>query len=105
MRVEFEFDKRKAESLGLSLERITSIIKERFAASGLRCISEGSVLAFADCGRTEDFSSMWVLIDRLFNSGWYLQCASACRWYDEADENEEPEDVLSQSELLLDKNI
>ncbi len=103
MRVEFEFDRQKVEDLGHTVDEVYDLVKERFTERGLVCVSENEILAFRDQGGKEDFSAMWVLIVRIINSGWFLQCASACRWYDEFDSDETPEDVLSQAHLLLDK--
>lgn len=103
MRAEFEFDPKKAEALGYSPEGILATLQRAFQAEGFRCASEWPVIVFEGTGHEDDFSNMWILLTGLANSGWFMQTAAACRWYDLSDNGEEElcEDVLSQAALLM----
>ena len=104
MRVEFEFDQSKAQHHGYSKEQIHGVVRAKFQECGLLCATDENILAFEDSGRKDDYSNMWNLIVLLFNSGWFLQCATACRWFEDADDNE-PEDVLAQAWKLVRKPV
>lgn len=102
MKVEYEFNKAKVEALGYTMPRIEATMKRIHAEKSLLCLSDGDILVFADNGNKEDYSNLWINITKLINSGWFLQCATALRWFDENDD-EVYEDVLSQAELLIRK--
>lgn len=101
MRVEFEFDKVKIESLGYSFDDLKTTMKKIFAKNNLPCVIDTDVLAFADNNLDVDYSNMWLNITGLVNTKWFMECASACRWYDEEEPDEVPEDVLSQAWKLI----
>ena len=105
MRVEFEFDEQKVEELGCSTQRVTNTLIRVFKRENLPCISSQGIISFEDTGDDNDFANMWLTIRAIFNSSWFLKCATACRFYDDSEEAENGvyEDVLSQAALLIRK--
>lgn len=85
MRVEFEFNEKALNDRGYSIAQAKYAVHELFVAEGLRCVRDDEILAFADRGGNDDYSSMWLNITKLINSSWFIPCAAACRWYDEED--------------------
>ncbi len=102
MKVEYEFDKKQIEELGYTEGRVKTTVMRIHKEKGLPCVSSGSVLAFADNGRREDYSNLWINISRLINSKWFLECATALRWFDNNDDDIY-EDILAQADLLIRK--
>lgn len=102
MKVEIEFDRNKIVALGYTEKRVKATVMRIHKEKGLPCISGGSVLAFTDNGRREDYSNLWINISRLINSKWFLKCATALRWFDNNDDDVY-EDVLAQADLLIRK--
>ena len=102
MRVEFQFDPGKVAAHGYRMEQILATLKRVFEEDGFRCTSETDVITFEGNDLEEDFANMWLSIQDLINSTWFLKCAAACRWYDWSDNGEEEicEDVLQQADLL-----
>ncbi len=105
MRVEFEFDSEKVRACGYQPKQILTTLKRVFCEDGLRCTSESEVIIFEGNDHEDDFANMWLGIQDLINSSWFLACASACRWYDLSDNGEEEifEDVLAQAHHLMRK--
>ena len=105
MRVEFEFNQPKVAAHGYRMEQILATLKRVFGEDGFRCTSEEGTIMFEGNGREDDFANMWLSIQDLINSTWFLNCAAACRWYDRSDNGEEEifEDVLLQAHLLMQK--
>ncbi len=92
MKVRFSFDNAAVERRGYTLENVHRTIKSLFAVHALLCTDDGDSLTFEDKGHGDDFAVMWDIIMALLRADWFLDCASACVWQDEGDE----EDVLAQ---------
>ena len=107
MRVEFQFDPGKVAAHGYRIEQIQATLKRVFEKDGFRCTSEIDVITFEGNDLDGDFADMWLSIQDLINSSWFLKCASACRWYDQSDNGEEEicEDVLAQAHYLQRTNV
>lgn len=103
MKVEFEFDQSRIRELGYRPEQVTAKLKQIFQERGLRCVSDRGTIAFADNDSPHDFANVWIGITGLINSNWFLECATACRFFDDSEEAAAGayEDVLSQAVLLM----
>lgn len=94
MKTTMTFDEGKVRANGYQMADIYGTIKTEFTKHGLRCTSEGEVLAFEDNGHEDDYAYMWNVIMSLLKSNWFVACASSCVFYDDDDTEE---DVLSQA--------
>lgn len=93
MRVEMTFDP-AAVPEGYRIGDVYHTITGEFAKYGLRCCSDGEVLAFEDNGCEDDYAYMWNAVISLLKSKWFVDCATSCSFFDD-DESEE--DVLAQA--------
>ena len=93
MRVEFEFNNDKIKAMGYTVNDVHYTIKQAFNEYGLPCVTEGDVLAFAGCGRKDDFSNLWNVIFQLTETDWFLNIATACHW---CENGKRVEDILAQ---------
>lgn len=100
MRVEMTFNP-AAVPEGYTIGNVYHTVKTEFMKHGLRCCSDGDVLAFEDNGREDDFANMWNVIKCLMVSKWYLQCATSCDYIEDG----EREDVLSQAYLFKARRV
>lgn len=105
MRVEFEFDNKRISANGYRMEQIPVTLKRVFFEDGFCCTSEDGVIIFKGNDREDNFANMWLSIQDLINSTWFLKFASACRWYDLSDNGEGAlfEDVLAQAHHVIKK--
>lgn len=94
MRVDFTFDRTKAERHGYTVGTVHQTVKNLFAEKGLRCVEAGETLSFMDNGRENDFSNMWAIIMGLLRADWFTLLAASCVWHDD---DGSTEDVLSQA--------
>lgn len=93
MRVEMTFNDEAIAATGYTKRDVYYTVKKAFTEHGLRCISDGETLAFADNGHQDDYAHMWNEMFRLVRSGWFLRCATSLIFI----EDDEVEDVLSQA--------
>ena len=93
MRVDMTFDQRKVEQQGYTLDAVRQTVQKNFAAHGLRCVRDGSVLTCTGCGGADDFADLWAVITALLRTEWFPAMASSCVWQDD---NGDREDLLAQ---------
>lgn len=102
MRVELEFDRNKLAGLGYTLEQVVGMLENSCKKRFLGYVSEGQSFTYYTTGLKNDYSNVWIIISGLCNSSWFLQAASACRFF--PSDGDAYEDVLAQAHLLVRNN-
>lgn len=102
MRVELEFDKKKLAAMGYTFEQVAAMLENACKKRNLGFVSDAASFTYYATGLKNDYSNVWIIISGLCNSSWFLQAASACRFFP-SDDNAY-EDVLSQAHLLVRNN-
>lgn len=99
MKVELEFDKKKLAELGYTFEQVVTMLESACKKRLLRYVSDAESFTYYTTGLKNDYSNVWIIISGLCNSSWFLQVASACRFF--PSDGDAYEDVLSQAHLLV----
>lgn len=96
MKFIFEFDEKKVENFGGTMEGVYSTIKNEFLKQGLICLADGETLEFGYVDHEDDYGKMWVIVFRLMRTDWFYESVTQCVYYEE-DDDEYGEDVLAQA--------
>jgi hypothetical protein len=82
MRIEYTFDNDKLKEMGYTLNQVYDSVKGYYAEHNLPCVSDNEVLAFEGTGHKDDYSYMLILMGRIARSGWFINSATSCTWYE-----------------------